>query len=787
MRRYAERSGSHERMDLDVEMQFDPRHGGEATAWLASMPAAVCVTEPELDSPGPRIRYVNPAFERLFGYSADELVGRTPRLFQGPGTDYSEFGDLRSTLARGETWSGCVVNYRRDGSPFYVTWAISPVYDDFGSVNGYISVQRDFTDSPTPPSTLNWAESLFANAPFGIYNTTADGLFSKVNLAMARIYGCASPEEFLSTFSNSVAAFNDPDHPFMPAYIERAGREAFQAEMAARGRVEGFEVLARRRDGTAFWSQEDARPIYGLDGSLRGYEGFVQDISARKRSATELEEANRRLHHMASIAQIGGWEYDVRTGRVWWDDEVRRIAAVDADYEATLEKAIGFYEPDAQPRLYQAIQNAIRTGQGWDMELPLTNMEGTRIWARVMGQAITDSDGAVNRLVGVFQNISSYKAALNELRDNVSLLNMAGRIARFGGWAMNVGEDRVYWSDAVAEIYEAEPGRVPTVEEAFAYVAEADRARLCAAVAACWSEGTAFDTEVAIVTGTGKRLWTRTAGEAVYDDHGRIIRVHGAVQDISRQKSFETELRDARDRAWAADAAKTQFLANITHELRTPLNAIIGFSDLIRQGINGGDPQAYTHYADYIFESGGHLLELVNDLLDMARIEQGGYSLAEELVDFPKLIERNLSMLRQLADEKGLTVTIEAPATLPHAVGDPRAIRQVIINLLTNAFKFTQDGGRVVIRAREDDSGLLLEVADTGVGIPNEEIERVLEPFERLDTHLSRDKQSGTGLGLGISRRLMELHGGSLTLVSAVGVGTTVTATLPPERIYRGD
>jgi len=751
--------------------------------WLAALPMAVCVTDAGLDWPGPRIRYVNAAFEALFGYDAADMVGATPRALQGPETNHDIFDDLKPTLRRGRTWRGRTVNYRKDGTPLRVSWSISPILDANGALDGFISVQDDIQRAVYREDLRDENTALFESAPFGIYNTTVDGRFTRVNPAMARIYGCDGPEDFLATFSNTDAAFAEPGHPYMPAYVSKASRAAFLREMAAHGRVSGMECLARRKDGSAFWTQEDARPLRDDDGNLMGYEGFIQDITARKQGEARLADANRRLQQVAEIAGIGGWELDLRTGELTWDREVRRIFEVGDEFVPTYERAIGFYALDAQPRIREAVERASTRGEPFNLELPVVTATGRRLWSRAMGQADVDEAGRVVKLTGVFQDITARKEAERKLRENAQLLEMAGRVARFGGWAVDLDDERVRWSDVVADIHEMPRSANPPVDITQAFVAEEDRDRLRCAFDACAAHGTPYDEEVQLVTATGGRVWVRAVGEAVRDDHGRVVRVQGALQDITERKRVETELRLARDQARAADASKTQFLANISHELRTPLNAILGFADLIRKASERSDVHTQAEYAEYIFDSGSHLLELVNDLLDMARIDQGAYHLREEAVDPREVVDAALKLVRQMAAKKQLALHTDIADEIRAIQADNRAMRQILLNLVSNAIKFTPEGGHVNVRMRVRDGRIRLEVADTGVGIPADALERVLKPFERVEPHLSHDRQSGTGLGLGITRNLVEMHGGYLDLTSTPNVGTTVEIYLPAERL----
>jgi two-component system cell cycle sensor histidine kinase PleC len=233
-----------------------------------------------------------------------------------------------------------------------------------------------------------------------------------------------------------------------------------------------------------------------------------------------------------------------------------------------------------------------------------------------------------------------------------------------------------------------------------------------------------------------------------------------------------------------ANKAKSEFLANMSHELRTPLNAIIGFSDILKKQLFGdlGNPR-YAEYVRDINDSGNHLLAIINDILDLAKAEAGKLTLQEEDIDLVRCLDDAMRMCRGRAVTAGVNLSFANASESVYAYVDERLIRQVVLNLLTNAIKFTGEGGQVELSVVADyQHGIFIQVKDTGIGIAPQDIERVIRPFEQVETVLSRS-HGGTGLGLPLTSKLTELHGGTFDIQSQVGRGTTVVVRLPVERL----
>ncbi|MEM1284818.1 MAG: PAS domain-containing sensor histidine kinase [Pseudomonadota bacterium] len=273
-------------------------------------------------------------------------------------------------------------------------------------------------------------------------------------------------------------------------------------------------------------------------------------------------------------------------------------------------------------------------------------------------------------------------------------------------------------------------------------------------------------------------LWTEIDLSAVTNAEG-ATEIYALVRDIHRTKDHEAELTLAREKAEASDAAKGRFLASMSHELRTPLNAIIGFADILEEEVFGAlANEQQREYVGLIRESGGHLLQLVNDLLDMSKLDAGHFQIVAEPFTLRTVVDRCAKLLQGQIDKAELTLKLDVPERLPELVGDQRAVRQILINLLSNACKFTEALGTITLRVRQDRDQMIISVIDDGIGIAPQDVKRLGEPFFQANSAYDRNHQ-GTGLGLSVVKGLCELHDGRLTISSVQGEGTTVAVYLP--------
>ncbi|WP_303980828.1 PAS domain-containing protein [Dongia mobilis] len=524
--------------------------------------------------------------------------------------------------------------------------------------------------------------------------------------------------------------------------------------------------------------------------------GMIHDISDMRRGEYALRDKEHQLETAHHLARLGYWSWlkdgttpngGIKTAI--WSKEAAAITGIDVDtaeaamLDFTFEQR--FPHPDDRLRLMRAIEE-LRDGRrtGYDLDYRLRGPDGREIWLRSLAEQMVDAEGRVIGAFGVVQDISERKNAEADLRRAHQSLANAQRIAHVGNWSRVMATGEFICSDEVYRIFGFEPGGFAmTFERMLDIVHPEDRARLAKHIHETTEKPAPFQIEHRIILPGNEVRFVRQQGEPMLDSDGRLVRLEGIVLDITDIKAREKALNQARIRAETADRAKTEFLANMSHELRTPLNAVIGFSDVLAQQLLGPVPESYNESIEAIRTSGRHLLEIISDLLEMSRIESGERYLQEAPFDVRAAILACSQNFSNQAKRDGIALLIDNTGRLPTLLGEERAFKQILGNLLSNALKFTPRNGQVTITATtESDTGLLIAVSDTGKGIDPLLLPKLGKPFAQGESSLSR-RYGGVGLGLAISRRLMDLHNGRLEITSAPDAVTRVIMIFPPERI----
>ena len=375
------------------------------------------------------------------------------------------------------------------------------------------------------------------------------------------------------------------------------------------------------------------------------------------------------------------------------------------------------------------------------------------------------------------------KKAEEALRTSEALLTEIGRIAKVGGWEIDAKTLEVSLTEETYRIYEIPLGTKPPLEEAIDFFHPDDRPKLETAIQRALEHSEPFDMELRFITAKGKHLWTHAICKPITVD-GKTVKLTGTFQDITVRKKLENKLRNytkdlekgveertkelvvVNKHLEKADRAKSEFLSNMSHELRTPLNAIIGFSEILKDESFGSLNEKQKEYISDVWRSGKHLLSLINDILDLSKVEAGKVELELSDFDLAATIESNLFMVREQAIKHNIQIIKNIKDDIGTIRADERKVKQIMFNLLSNAVKFTPDGGKIGVEAKKtEDGGILITVWDTGIGIEEKDKDKVFKEFEQIDSSYSR-QYAGTGLGMPLTKKLVDLHGGKIWVES---------------------
>jgi PAS domain S-box-containing protein len=499
------------------------------------------------------------------------------------------------------------------------------------------------------------------------------------------------------------------------------------------------------------------------------------------------EEALKRLSMLEARvalserkAGMGAFRWSVSDDMPYWSPGLYRILGVDPTKPPVRDALINMSHPEDRDMFRMAFQSVMEAPGPFHLRWRLIRGDGAERHLEMNGDVESDEDGAMVGIVGIVSDISLRVEAEEQLRSAVEAFRVLTEEANDLICRHDVSMAIQYCSPAVTRMLGYDPAEMLGTVFTGIIISD-DLPELMRTHRELLRPGASRTLMLRMRHKDGRELWVETVCRSVGDQaSGRVHEIITVSRDVTARKMAEIEVNKARETAESANRTKSRFLATMSHELRTPLNAIIGFSDMLKSELFGPMGARYKEYAELIHESGSLLLDLINDILDMSKIEAGKFELALETFNAGEAVEAAARLLKAKAEQNGLTLIVAGdPAPVS---ADKRAVKQILINLLANAIKFTPRGGEIIVTSAVAGDKVVLTVADTGVGIAPEDLPRLGRPFEQA-TQDAALANAGTGLGLALVRSLAQLHGGELSIDSTVGRGTTVTVTLAKRRI----
>ena len=516
---------------------------------------------------------------------------------------------------------------------------------------------------------------------------------------------------------------------------------------------------------------------------------MMQQIRTIKDKKAEDEVSQQRYRAAIDGSRGGIWELDVKSNQAYISRSLASLLGLpDQEQTLSMPQFLGLFSPKDREKLLSAVRRAHVNGP-FDIDLCAAHLP---ISLACRGRPSVRGSDQAKVVIGVALDVTEMRGAQTRLQAAEARLFDALRSMNDSFVIWDQLDRLVLWNNKFEDFFGFQPGNL---QQGLDYATIEYHSNNSIENITPLADGTGAEIELKdgrwiryleTQTADGGRVSIGTEVTAIRTREQQLQSNQDALQKtITVLKKSQVRIVELAEnyeqekiRAEEANQSKSEFLANMSHELRTPLNAINGFSDIMNKELFGplGDPR-YSEYVKDILFSGQHLLSLINDILDMSKIEAGKMSLNTEAMQMNDMISQVIRIVRGRADDNRLKLLYEED-TLPEIEADPRAVKQILLNLMTNAIKFTPEGGVVTVAVEPKSAGLIIRVSDTGIGISKDDIQRLAQPFEQIDSQHSRQHE-GTGLGLALSKSLVELHGGNFGIDSVVGQGTTVTFTLP--------
>lgn len=527
-------------------------------------------------------------------------------------------------------------------------------------------------------------------------------------------------------------------------------------------------------------------PIRDEQNNIIGVGGIGTDISELDRTRRDFAVQQDRYNLATEAGRIGLWEWDPKTDKKYVSPNLERmVGCAEGEHIETMAAWIERLDPGQDEQVRSRLDQYLTGNATIITEYPIKTREGREMWLETRATPTFDDEGNVRTIIGVDTDITDRKTAEDALAEREALLDSIFENMPVGILIKDTKHVVERWNRQYLEWY-GRAAREMIGQQSHhveGFQTHEDAQRMINQENEVIESGETSHRQIERPFVDGRLHTVSVTKFPIFDWNGEITRVGSVSVDLTDQIETQNALKMANERLEAANRAKSDFLAHMSHELRTPLNSIIGFSQMTREEMLGPIENAtYTEYAGLINDSAAHLLDVINDILDLAKVESGELTLNEADVDIGALIDGVVSVMPRRETDPGPKILFDLPAHPIMLRADERMMRQVLLNILSNAIKFTPEAGEVRVEVGvEADSQICVVVEDTGVGMAPEDIPRALEPFGqvRKSASLAHD---GTGLGLSITQKLLALHQAELTIESEVGKGVRVRITFPANR-----
>ncbi|MFZ6773664.1 PAS domain S-box protein [Undibacterium sp. SXout7W] len=737
---------------------------------IEQSPNSVLITDLEC-----KIEYVNDAFTKNTGYEREQAIGQTPRMLKSGKTPESTYQQMWATLVQGHVWKGEFINRNRHGNEIIEAAIIVPLRQSDGEITHYVAIKEDVTLRKQQEAQLRKLFLAAEQSPTSIVITNLDAQIEYVNEAFVRTTGY-SRDEALHKNPRLLKSGQTPQKNYDEMWAS-----------LSQGHSWSGELINRRKDGSEYIEFANIAPIRQEDGVITHYLAIKEDVTEKKTMSVELERYRQHLEQLVEsrttelniAVQEQNALFDSATaGIVLLKNRtiIRANHQMDEMFGYAFGEQIGrltriWFADDATfVDIGKQVYSRLGRGEIDSREQALIRKDGTQFWARMSCRSVDSSD--LNKgVVVIVEDITYERQAAEALRlandEQQAIFNTAN-----SGIALISDRIILRANRRLHEMLEWSFGSLIGQTTDVLYVDEVARdVDIGGAYEQIW-RGEVHRRDQALVRRDGTQFWARLTGTAV-DVHDHAKGTVWVIDDITAERAAIEQIRHAKALAETAVRTKSDFLANMSHEIRTPMNAIIGMSHLVMK------TELSARQMDYVRKiqsSSQHLLGIINDILDLSKIEAGKMVVEHINFELDAVLDNVSSLIAEKAAAKGLEFIIDIDDDVPRSlIGDPLRVGQILINYFNNAIKFTEAGEvavRISVLENTEQQVLLnFSVKDSGIGIDEEQLSRLFKSFEQADTSTTR-KYGGTGLGLAISKQLAEMMGGTVGVQSEVGKGS---------------
>lgn len=772
------------------------------------------------------IFYVNEKFTQISEYQPHEVLGKNHRLLKSGAHSDEFYEEMWQTISQGKTWKGEVCNRKKNGDLYWVESTIIPFLDELGLPYQYISIRTDITKLIEAEAARGQQrrelQTILDSVPAMIWYKDTNNNILRCNQAAAKVVNLQAQQ---IVECNACEIYPENANIFYKGDLE--------VIQSGKPKRESIETLTTP-SGEKVWLSVDRIPYLNENNELIGVIVFALNITRRRKAEEALSESEKRLSMSQSFANIGTWDWDIQSNNLFWSERIAPLFGYESGKtETTYENFLAAIHPDDREMVTTAISNCVEHSIEYNIEHRAVWQDGSIRWLQEKGDVVRDEAGTALHMLGVVQDITERKFLEQTMAEQKILLMMLRHATTRFMTTSSFSDAADFLLEGLLSLTHSEFGFTGEilVENGEPYLkshaisappAVLKKLQISTGMQSTEIKdldnlfGSTIKTGEAIISNSpekdprkkglfdGLMTLNNYLGVPIYYGNELV----GMYAIINRQGGYDEKLIEflkpftatygvliwskrntdneakrqhelirAKDEAEQANQAKSTFLSNMSHELRTPMNAILGFSQLLESEVDDPDQKDSINE---IIRAGSHLLKLINEVLDLSRIEAGHIDLSLESVDLEDVLFETLSLIQPLADQKNISIHYNSDQfeTCIHA--DRTRLKQIFINLLSNSIKYNKAQGSISLSCQPMDSGMLqITIIDTGIGITDDEQAQLFKPFSRVGAEKTHTE--GTGIGLVLTKHLIELMGGSITLTSKYGQGTTISFELPAQ------